>query len=140
LIGLGILALVEFAADKIPGADTIVHVVQGPVTVAAGAIMFASQNSMIQEVSPGLAILVGLLTAGGVHTLRAVVRPIVTLTTMGLGGPVVSTVEDVGAIGLTVMALVAPLVAIVGLLVVLVILGLLVARRLTSRRAALGSA
>ena len=133
LIGLGILALGEIAADKIPGADTIVHVIQGPLTMAAGAILFASQNSMIQDVSPGLAILVGLLTAGGVHTLRAIVRPVVTMTTMGLGGPVVSTAEDVGAVGLTVTALVAPILAVGALIAMLAIGGRLAVRRFGSR-------
>lgn len=133
LIGLGILALGEIAADKIPGADTIVHVIQGPLTMAAGAILFASQNSMIQDVSPGLAILVGLLTAGGVHTLRAIVRPVVTMATMGLGGPVVSTAEDVGAVGLTVTALVAPILAVGALIAMLAIGGRLAVRRFGSR-------
>ena len=134
LIGLGVLALGEIAADKIPGADTIVHIVQGPLTMAAGAILFASQNSMVQDVSPGLAILVGLLTSGGVHTLRALARPVVTVATMGLGGPVVSAAEDVGAVGLTVTALVAPILAIVALIVLLAVGGRLAARRLGLRR------
>jgi hypothetical protein len=139
LVGLGILALVEIAADKIPGADSIVHIVQGPLTMAAGAILFASQSSMIQDVSPGLAILVGVLTAGGVHSLRAIVRPIVTVTTMGFGGPAVSAAEDAGAVGLTLMALIAPLVAIAALVVVVAIAAPIVARRLASRREALRS-
>jgi Domain of unknown function (DUF4126) len=140
LIGLGVLALGEIAADKIPGADSIVHMVQAPLTLAAGAILFASQNSMIQDVSPGLAILVGLLTAGGVHALRAIVRPIVTVSTMGLGGPVVSTAEDVGAVSLTLSALIAPILAIVALIVIVAVAGRLAARRLTSRRQVLHSA
>ena len=140
LIGLGVLAVGEIAADKIPGADSIVHIVQGPITLAAGAILFASQNSIVEDVSPGLAVLVGLMTAGGVHGLRALARPVVTVATMGFGGPVVSTAEDVGSVGLTIMALTAPILAIVALVVLLAIGGRLVARRLGSRRAALRSA
>lgn len=140
LAGLGVLALGEIAADKIPGADSVVHIVQGPLAMAAGAILFASQNSMIQDVSPGLAILVGLLTAGGVHGLRALARPVVTVATMGLGGPVVSAVEDVGAVGLTLTALVAPILAVVALVALVAFAGRLAARRLGSRRHALRSA
>jgi len=66
LVGLSVVALAEIAADKIPGIDTVVHVVQAPLTLAAGAIIFASQQSMIQEISPGLAIVVGVLAAGSV--------------------------------------------------------------------------
>jgi hypothetical protein len=134
LIGLAILAVAEIAADKIPGADTIVHIVQGPVTMAAGAILFASQHSLIQDVSPGLAVVIGLLTAGGVHALRAAIRPVVTVATMGFGGPVVSAAEDVGSVGLTIMSLIAPLVAIVALLVIVAVFGRLAARRLMTRR------
>jgi hypothetical protein len=134
LIGLGALALVEIAADKIPGFDSILHIVQGPVTMAAGAIVFASQQSMVQEVSPGLAIVVGLLSAGGVHTLRALARPVVNVATLGLGGPAVSVAEDVGAVSLTVLALAAPVLALVLLAVILFVVGRAVARRLTASR------
>src|SRR4051812_39370324 len=57
LVGLAIIAVVEIVSDKIPGVDTVVQVVQAPLTVAAGAIVFASQQSIVQEISPGLAIL-----------------------------------------------------------------------------------
>jgi hypothetical protein len=140
LIGLGIVATAEFAADKIPGADSVVQVLQGPLTLGAGAILFASQNSLIQDVSPGLAILVGLFTAGGVHSVRAMIRPVVNLGTMGIGGPIASAVEDAGAVIVTVLAIVAPFVAMLALL----LLGLLVVcaagplarRALASRRTA----
>jgi hypothetical protein len=134
LAGLGVLAAGEIAADKIPGADSVVHVLQGPLALAAGAILFASQQSMIQDVSPGLAVLVGLLTAGGVHSLRALARPVVNVATLGVGGPAVSTAEDVGAVGLTVLALVAPIVAVVALVAILLVGARLAARRLAARR------
>src|SRR5215207_10810867 len=135
LIGLGVLAFVEITTDKIPGVDTVLHVIQGPITMAAGAIVFASQQSMIQDVSPGLAIVLGVLSAGGVHTLRALARPVVNAATIGLGGPVVSVGEDVSAVGLTVLALVAPILAIILLAVVIVVASRFALRRLsTSRR------
>lgn len=140
LIGLAVLASVEIAADKIPGADSLVHIVQGPVTLAAGAILFASQQSIVQDVSPGLAIVVGLLTAGGVHTVRALVRPVVTVASMGLGGPFVSAAEDAGSIGMTVLALVAPVVAILAAIAGAVLVGRMVSKRLTVRQSPVRSA
>ncbi|MGE3267308.1 MAG: DUF4126 domain-containing protein [Chloroflexota bacterium] len=139
LVGLGVLATGEFAADKIPGADTVVQVIQGPLTLGAGAILFASQQSLIQDVSPGLAILVGLLTAGGVHSVRAVIRPAVNLATMGMGGPVSSLLEDIGAVIVTILAVVAPIIVVVLLLAALVCLALAarpIARRVMARRRA----
>ena len=52
-------------ADKVPVVDSIFQVLQWPVAMAAGAILFASQNSVLSEVSPGLTIVIlfGLLVA-----------------------------------------------------------------------------
>ncbi len=124
LAGLAALAALEFVADKVPGADSIVHAIQLPLASAAGAVLFASQNSAVSSASPGLAIVVGVLTAGSVHAARATARPMVTGLTVGLGNPVVSFVEDVFAFLLAVLAVVAPLLALVllGLLVVAVAL------------------
>lgn len=132
LIGLGALSVVEIGTDKIPGVDSIAHIVQGPLTLAAGAIIFASQQSMIESVSPGLAIVLGLMSAGGVHTLRAIARPVVNLATVGFGGPVVSVGEDIGAVGLTILALVAPFLALALLAVILFLVARLVVRRLST--------
>ena len=76
LAGLAVLVLLEFGADKVPGMDTVAQALQWPLTLAAGAILFASQQSVITDVSPGLAVLVGVLTAGSVHALRTAVRPV----------------------------------------------------------------
>lgn len=134
LIGLGVLALIEVTADKVPGVDSVLHVVQGPVTLAAGAVIFASQQSMIQDVSPGLAIVLGVLSAGGIHTLRALARPVINLATVGMGGPVASVGEDVSAVGLTILALVAPVVAIVLVAVIVFFAARFAARRLSTWR------
>ena len=133
LVGLGIVAVCEIAADKIPGIDSIVQVVQVPVTLAAGAIIFASQQSIIEEVSPGLAIVLGVVAAGSVHALRTLARPLVNAATFGIGGPAVSVGEDAGAFGLTVLALAAPILGLVLLIAMLFFVGRLVVRRVSTR-------
>ena len=130
--GLALLAVLELVGDKVPALDSIVHAVQWPLAMGAGAILFASQQSIVQDVAPGLAILVGVLTAGGVHTLRAMVRPAINLGTFGLGGPVVSTLEDALALVLTVAALLAPILAVV-LALALVVVGWRTASRARRR-------
>jgi hypothetical protein len=119
--GLALLALLEIAGDKVPGLDSLVQAVQWPLAAAAGAILFASQTSVISWVSPGLAVLVGLLTAGAVHAARAAVRPAVTAFTLGLGNTAVSAAEDLFAVALTGLAALAPLLGLL-LLVLLVAL------------------
>ena len=110
--GLALLAALEIAGDKVPGFDTIVHAVQWPLAATAGAILFASQRSVVSGVSPELAILVGVLTAGSIHAARASIRPAVTAVTAGFGNVAVSTVEDGLAILLAVLAALAPLLAL----------------------------
>jgi hypothetical protein len=134
LAGLFLLAALEFAADKVPGADSVVHMLQWPLAAAAGAILFATQTSVISSVSPQLAILVGLLTAGALHGVRMSFRPVVTTTTGGTLNPFVSFAEDAGAAVLVGTAMVAPGVALLLLLVVAaaaVIVGTWSVRRLT---------
>jgi hypothetical protein len=92
---LAVLLIIEVVVDKIPAVDTVNDVVQTVVRPAAGAILFAASANVIDDVSPVLSIILGLLVAGSVHTAKALARPVVTTTTVGLGNPVVSTIEDV---------------------------------------------
>jgi hypothetical protein len=100
LVGLAVLAATEFVADKVPALDTVVQVLQWPAAAVAGAILFASQTSVIRSVSPELAILVGVVTSGAVHGARTAARPLITGLTGGLGNPAVSATEDAGAVSL----------------------------------------
>jgi hypothetical protein len=134
LIGLGALATLELIADKVPGADSVVHAIQWPLTLTAGAVLFASQQSIVQDVSPGLAILIGVLTAGGVHSLRSLVRPAINISTLGTGGPLLSGLEDAAAVGLTVMSVFAPLTSL-ALLALVVAVGVRALQRRRARRA-----
>jgi len=65
--------------------------------------------------------------------LRTLARPAVNIATVGLGGPVVSVGEDIGAFSLTVLALAAPILGLVLLAVILFLVGRLVVRRLSAR-------
>jgi hypothetical protein len=112
IVGLALLSALEFSADKIPALDSLTQALQWPLTLTAGAVLFASQNSVITEVSPALTILVGVLLAGSVHGVRSLARPAVNVSTMGLGAPVVSLVEDTLAVLLTILALLFPLLVI----------------------------
>jgi hypothetical protein len=133
LVGLLGFVLIEFLADKAPGFDSVAQAIQWPLAATAGAILFASQTSVISDVSPGLAVLVGLLTAGTVHGLRTAFRPMVTASTLGTGNPMVSVMEDVGAGLLVVAAILTPGVALILLIVLLA--GPLLAMIWTARKA-----
>lgn len=111
IIGLLIfLSLVEFFADKFPAVNHVNDAIQTVVRPVAGAIVFAASANVITEVHPVLALSAGLLVSGAVHTVKsAAVRPAVTATTGGAGNVPVSIAEDIVATGLSIMAIVIPI-------------------------------
>jgi cytochrome bd-type quinol oxidase subunit 2 len=120
LLALVVLLLIEVTVDKIPAVDTANDVIQTVFRPAAGAILFAASTNAISNVSPALALICGLLVASGVHAAKATVRPVITATTMGVGNPVVSTVEDVASGTTTLVCILLPAMAaiiIAGLLI-----------------------
>ncbi len=108
---LGILLIIEMTVDKIPAVDTINDVIQTVIRPAAGAILFAASGNVISEMSPVLAMICGVIVAGGVHAAKATVRPAITATTAGIGNSMVSVAEDVVSGTTTVVAVVLPAVA-----------------------------
>lgn len=119
---LAVLLLIETFADKVPLVDHANDVIQTVVRPAAGAILFAANANVITDMHPALALGAGLLLAGGVHTAKATVRPVVTATTGGLGNPVVSTVEDIVALVVSVMAILLPILTFVVLVVLVAVI------------------
>ncbi len=92
---LAVLLVIEMTVDKIPAVDTVNDVIQTAVRPAAGAILFASSSNVVSDMSPVLAMICGLLVAGGIHAVKATARPVITATTAGVGNSVVSVGEDV---------------------------------------------
>ena len=122
LAGLVVLSAIEFIGDKVPALDSVIHAAQWPLAATAGAILFASQTSVISWVSPGLAVIVGLLVAGTVHSARMAFRPAVTASTFGLGNTATSTAEDAFAVTLAGTSVLAPLLGLVLLLALVAVL------------------
>lgn len=128
---LALLLVIEVVADKIPAVDSVNDVIQTVVRPSAGGIVFgagsASQTFAVDDPSDFLAterwlpIAVGVLIALGVHLLKSSARPLITIATLGIGGPVVSSLEDGASAGMTLLALAAPIVALVALVVGLVL-------------------
>lgn len=122
LILLGVLVIIEMLADKVPAVNHINDIIQTLVRPAAGAIAFAASAKVVTDINPVLALACGLLVAGSVHAVKSVaVRPVVTATTGGAGNVPVSIAEDIAATGVSVLALVVPIL-MAGLLVILILL------------------
>ena len=117
-----VLLAIEILADKIPVVDSINDVIQTSIRPVAGAILFAANANAIANVHPALAMICGLILAGSVHVVKAMVRPVVTATTGGTVNPVLSTAEDVLSALTAFLAILLPtLLAIVLLTAVLII-------------------
>ncbi len=141
----GILLVVEIVADKVPAVDTVNDVLQTAVRPAAGGIVFGAGSSAesltLDDPASLLAdnawvpIVIGIVIALGVHLLKSLVRPVANAATAGLAAPLVSTAEDVSALGLALAAIFVPVIAAV-LLAGLVVTAVVLLRRRARRRAA----
>ncbi len=107
-----VMLLIEMTVDKIPAVDTVNDAIQTFIRPAAGAFLFAANASVITEMSPVIALLAGLLLAGGVHATKAAARPVVTASTVGTGNWLVSIVEDLIAAVVSVLAILIPILTL----------------------------
>jgi hypothetical protein len=133
LVILCVLLLIEIFADKIPMVDTVNDIIHTFIRPLAGGILFAAYSGAIDGIDPVLSFILGLLSAGGVHAVKATARPMVTATTGGIGNPLVSFAEDFVAAGATVLALIVPVLAAV-LMAITIGAVLYIVMRLRARR------
>jgi hypothetical protein len=117
---LVVLLLIEMLVDKVPAVDSANDVIQTFIRPVAGAVLFASNAGVIGETHPVLALICGLLVAGGVHAVKATARPVITGTTGGLLNPVVSLAEDVISFVVALLSILVPIVGVLLLLLVVI--------------------
>ncbi len=105
---LVMLFVVEVVADKVPAVDSLNDLLQTIIRPTAGAILFAATAGDGLQLHPVLAMALGVVLAGSVHAVKATGRPVITATTGGTANALVSTVEDVVAMFLSLVALIFP--------------------------------
>ena len=125
LVILGILLAVEVVADKVPVVDHMNDVVQTVVRPTAGGLAFgAGSGAQTVTVSnPGsffgshqwVPVAAGVLIALCVHGVKAAARPVVNVSTAGFGAPIVSTIEDFGSALMSLLAILMPILVLVGI-------------------------
>jgi hypothetical protein len=140
---MGVCFVLDFVGDKIPAVDHALHAVGMVVAPVSGAVVFAGQTESSTDIALVASLIAGALVAGGVHSGRASVRPLSTAGTAGAGNPLLSLGEDVISVVLTAVAFIAPFIAFVLVIAVLVAIGLswrTVWRRMRRARAARATA
>ena len=130
LIAFSVATSVEIAGYYIPWVDHFLDTIATPAAIIAGTIVTAS---VISDMSPflkwTLAAIAGGGAAGLVQGTTVVTRAASTLTTAGLGNPVVSTLELGGALVTSVLAIIMPIAALALVAVLLLIFGRKLFRR-----------
>lgn len=135
IIALAVAAALEIGAYYIPLIDNFLDLLAGPLAVMAGIVATAA---VITDLPPlvrwSVAIVAGGGTAGVVQTVMSVVRLKSTTLTAGFGNFIVSTFELMASFVASLMAILAPLIAIVVVIGILVIFVALTRSRASVRR------
>jgi hypothetical protein len=135
IIAFAIAAIVEVGAYYLPVVDNLLDLAAGPLAVIAGAIATAA---VITDLPPlvrwSVAIVAGGGTAGVVQTAMSIVRLKSTTFTAGLGNFLVSTFELAGSLVASLIAIVAPVIALILVAGLLAVFFLLFRSRLSPRR------
>jgi hypothetical protein len=124
--------ILEIAAYYVPFLDNLLDTISIPAAVLAGVVASAS---VLVDLPPWLQYTIAIAgagsTAGIVAASTTMLRLKSSALTAGIGNPVLATLELLGAFGVALVAVLAPILA---LLVVLAIVTLGVRRLTRSRR------
>ncbi|GGP76315.1 DUF4126 domain-containing protein [Streptosporangium pseudovulgare] len=138
---IGVLLLAEIVLDKVPAVDSVNDMIQTVVRPASGGVVFSAteaaarlDGSAWMSHNPWLSWVLGIAIALAVHVMKSTARPVVNVSTAGVGAPVVSTLEDAGSLGMSLVAVFLPVLVIVGV-AILALFGWWAIRRVRRRRA-----
>ena len=134
LLTLATATVLEIAGYYVPIVDHALDTLTTPASFVAGTLLMTSSlPNLDPTLRWTLGILVGGGTAGLVQTGTALLRGASTVTTGGLGNPVLATIENTAAVGGVAFTLLLPLAA-AGLALLLVVFVLSRLRRWRARR------
>ena len=109
---LGTATVAEILGYYFPVVDNVLDTITTPASFIAGTVlMTASLPDLDPAVRWGLGVLVGGSTAGLIQTGTTLLRAGSTVSTAGLGNPVLATIENTLAVFGTALALLLPLLA-----------------------------
>ncbi|MEO1378339.1 MAG: DUF4126 domain-containing protein [Cyanobacteria bacterium J06635_10] len=126
LITLGIAATIEVLAYFIPWVSNLLDSVEIALAPMMGMFVTASSLSVAGEFNPVIvwtvAAIAGGATAETVEVATSLTRLVASGVTVGMGGPIVSLVEAICSIVLSILAISAPILAML-LVIFLVVHG-----------------
>jgi hypothetical protein len=118
LIAFAVATVLEVFAYYVPWLDNLLDTAAVPIAIVAGVIVTAS---VVTDVSPlmrwTLAAIAGGGAAGTTQLASTVTRMVSSATTGGLGNSIVATAEGAGSLVLSALALIAPVIAVLCLVI-----------------------
>jgi hypothetical protein len=118
----GVMYIMEFLADKIPVLDSIWDAIHTFIRVPAGAVLAASAFAHFSPAVRVAAVLAGGGLAFGSHATKASVRMTANASPEPFSNILLSTIEDILTIGLTVLAAFHPVAILVIVLLFVILL------------------
>ena len=120
LILLSVAALLEILAYYIPGVDNLLDTLATPAAFVAGTVVSAA---VITELPPMVKWAAAIIAGGGIagltQTVTTVLRAKSAVMTGTLGNPVIATAELGGSLLVSLLALAAPLLTLLVIVVLL---------------------
>lgn len=111
---LGIATVVEIVAYYIPIVDNTLDTIAIPLaTIAGTAVMVSTVADLSPVITWALAIIAGGGTAAAVKSSASATRLGSTVSTAGIGNPVVSTIETGTSIIMSIVSIFLPILAII---------------------------
>lgn len=104
-----VLALLETGLDKVPSLASVLNLIQTPLRIAAGAILFTLALQEGLDVGAVPELVAGGIIAGLVAVLKYILRPRADGSSAGVSSSFLSTFEDVVALVGGVIAVLVPL-------------------------------
>lgn len=135
LVALGVATVLEILAYYVPWLDHALDTIATPAAVGAGVLAsMAVLTDLPPAVRWGIGIIGGGSAAGLIQGFTALLRLKSTALTGGVGNPVIATVEWLGAGVVAALAIVVPLLALLGVLLLLGLVFRATGRLLFGRR------
>jgi hypothetical protein len=124
IVIIAVLLAAEVVLDKVAIVDHVNDTLQTAVRPAAGGAVFAAttaaghvDSAAFMRDNPWIGWGLGIVVALAVHLTKTSVRPVVNAGTLGIGTPFVSAAEDTVSLGLSLLAVLLPVVALILLIV-----------------------
>jgi len=123
VILFGTASIIEIMAYYIPWFDNLLDSITAPLAMVCGSLVMASTMVEIEPwIKWTLAVIAGGGTAGLIKGTSTTTRAVSSVTTAGIGNPLVATIEAIGSIGLSVLSIFIPVLAVLVVLVLVLLI------------------